>query len=115
MSHVLDVVNEEDEWYHRSMKFNQQDVTREKPKSAALKVGRDKQGDKLALMRGSTTVVHLPTKTLGYVPSHEVVVRRGNYSGHAPGGVAYSWRQIKVDLTRDEAEKLFNSRNHEVK
>jgi hypothetical protein len=112
MSYVLDVLNEEDEWYHPHMKFNQQDVTREKPKSAALKVGRDKQGNKLALMKGSSAVVHNVDHTLGYVPSHSVIIRTGNYAGHVRGGIAYPWKQIKGDLSRDEAEKIFNRRNH---
>tara|TARA_R110002074_G_scaffold16103_3_gene54164 strand:+ start:188 stop:454 length:267 start_codon:yes stop_codon:yes gene_type:complete len=41
---------------------------------------------------------------------YAVWVRRGNYSGSAKGGIAYTWRKVKGDLGYVEAVKLMNKR-----
>ena len=41
---------------------------------------------------------------------YAVWVRRGNYSGSAKGGIAYTWRKVKGDLPYLECVKLMNKR-----
>lgn len=83
-------------------------------KKKTLKMGKTKAGEKLALVLGSSPRVN-PDKTIHYVPSYGVYVLKSNYSGKHHGGMVDTWRVAQSDLTKEDAEKLFNKRNADTK
>jgi hypothetical protein len=78
-------------------------------KRTAIKTGTSKAGEKIALVAGTTAVANAD-RTISYRPSFGVYVKKANYDGQVKGGLRYTWRFIKQDLTRDEAEKVFARR-----
>jgi len=70
-----------------------------------VKDSKDKNNTLYAL--GRTDTMHGKQPEEG---GYAVWVRKGNYSGSAKSGVAYTWRYVKKDLGYVEAVKLMNKR-----
>jgi hypothetical protein len=64
--------------------------------SQAVKIGENKAGDKIALVRD--------------VDGFKVMRRAANYSRTARGGLAYTWRYIERGMSLEAATALFNRR-----
>ena len=65
-------------------------------KRVTIKKGENQVGTRYAL-------VHNQTKN-----TYDVWIRRANYNGKTPGGIAYTWRYVQMDMDQPTAESLYN-------
>jgi hypothetical protein len=69
----------------------------------------------VALVEGSTAFA-TPEKELRFKhPTYGVYVYTGNYSGQHKGGMRYSWKLVKANMSKDEATGLFQRRTKDSK
>lgn len=66
-----------------------------------IQKGLDSQGRSVALCRGNGACFNEDMSL------YSVWLRKGSYSGRAPGGIAYRWVYFELGISLEAAQKLF--------